>query len=162
MDDVVSPRAEDVRSLVAETPVQSTDVVTPRTVQDLYFDNINISGSGHAHLGPNINSYTVKGLIQVTQADVESLTGPLNVSTAAQGLTLVSTRLLVELGREQPASERSELYIAVATFRTVLRRVLPASLLSALSPQRAALIPAIDLIAVLTEAVLVFAEIEES
>ncbi|OQO10075.1 hypothetical protein B0A48_04431 [Cryoendolithus antarcticus] len=162
-------REEDLESLKANSQIPTTATTTSQTsatasraVQDLYFDNINIGGSAHAHLGPIINSYTVQGSIQITQADVEALTGPLNVSTAAQGLILQSATLLLDLGEEEPRHERSALFVAVDTFRGVLRRVLPASLLSSISPQRAALIPAVDLVAVLTEAVFVFAEIEKS
>nr|OQO23416.1 hypothetical protein B0A51_10767 [Rachicladosporium sp. CCFEE 5018] len=126
------------------------------------YQDIDISGSANVHLGSVINSYTVQGGIQLTQSDVDSLTGPLNVSNAAQGLTLSATKFLVELGKEVYVQQRSELYIALEAFRTLLRRILPASLLSNLTQRRAALIPAVDLVATLTEAVLIFANIEES
>ncbi|OQO06681.1 hypothetical protein B0A48_08468 [Cryoendolithus antarcticus] len=129
---------------------------------DLTYSNIEIGGSAHVHLGSILNSYAVEGSVQISQADIESLTGPLNVSTAAQGLILLSTKFLVELGRGSPLQRHGGLYCAVDLFRKLLRRVLPASLLSTMTQKRAALIPAVDLVALLTETVLIFAEIEES
>lgn len=87
----------------------------------------------------------------------------LNVSSATQGLILITTNIISVLSSHNlPCVRDGTLHSAISKFRATLQNLLPTSILASLSQERAALLPATDLVAVLSEAVLLFSAIEES
>lgn len=93
--------------------------------------------------------------------DRDALAGSLNVSSATQGLILITTTI------DNTLSSGNVTYFGVLqsyikTFRSTLQTLLPTSILATLSQTRAALLPATDLVAVLSESVLLFSKIDES
>lgn len=101
--------------------------------------------------------------IYISESDQEALTGPVNVSSATQYLMSVSTKILtVMTSCDLPCFRDGLLFSVVDTFRSLLQIVLPTTLLASLSQRRAALLPATDLAAVVTESVVIFAIIDDS
>lgn len=144
------------------------------------YANLQVGDFARAHFGDNYHiHFTAKvgrlqprmltryllgqGSIPVGRSDRDALAGPLNVSSATQGLILITTSIDKKLSSSSlPHFRDGIIQSEIGIFRTTLQTLLPTSILASLSPNRAALLPATDLVAVLSESVLLFSEVEDS
>jgi hypothetical protein len=144
------------------------------------YTHLQVADSARAHFGDNYTIYYTsnvgrlqsrmltrrllsQGSIPVEPSDRDALAGPLNVSSATQALILITTNIDKKLSSGSlPHFRDGMLQSEIGTFRTTLHTLPPTSILASLSPNRAALLPATDLVAVLSESVLLFSKIEDS
>lgn len=129
----------------------------PQPAISRVYSNIYNTGHSQNHFG-DVN-YTLTGSVTVSGDALLAFSGPLTISTATQGLLLTSSRLLIdlELGlRDSDLPLRS----CISAFRELIRTLLTSSALAAASPDRTGLLAAADLVATVSQAVILFSELE--